>query len=110
MEREFGAVKGSGNLYHRLAYNSAFMSFQALFSWAFLINQSMHVGNAYLCLVVGCYALTTISFYKGTGMRGSDTFKIMILLYLCTESVVSILASPNTDTFVLVLILYILSK
>lgn len=107
---EYGAVKGSGNFYHRLAYNSAFMCFQALFSWAFLINQSMHVGNAYLCMAVGCYALVTISFFKGTSMRGSDTFKIMILLYLCRKSVVSILASPNTDTFVLVLILYILAK
>lgn len=107
---EYGAVKGSGNFYHRLAYNSAFMCFQALFSWAFLINQSMHVGNAYLCMAVGCYALATISFFKGTGMRGSDTFKIMILLYLCRKSIVGILASPNTDTFVLVLILYILTK
>lgn len=107
---EYGAVKGAGNFYHRLAYNSAFMCFQALFSWAFLINQSMHVGNAYLCMAVGCYALATISFFKGTSMRGSDVFKIVILLYLCRESVVSILASPNTDTFVLVLILYILAK
>lgn len=107
---EYGAVKGSGNFYHRFAYNSAFMCFQAFFSWAFLINQSMHVGNAYLCMTVGCYALATISFFKGTRMRGSDTFKIMILLYLCRESVVSILASPNTDTFVLVLILYTLAK
>lgn len=107
---EYGAVKGSGNFYHRLAYNSAFMCFQALFSWAFLINQSMHVGNAYLCMAVGCYALTTVSFFKGTSMRGSDAFKIMILLYLCMESVVSILSSPNTNTFVLVLVLYILAK
>ena len=107
---EYGAVKGSGNFYHRLAYNSAFMCFQALFSWAFLINQSMHVGNAYLCMAVGCYALATISFFKGTGMRGSDVFKIMILFYLCRKSTVGILASPNTDTFVLVLILYILAK
>lgn len=107
---EYGAVKGAGNFYHRFAYNSAFMCFQALFSWAFLINQSMHVGNAYLCMAVGCYALSTISFFKGTRMRGSDTFKIMILWYLCREAVVSILASPNTDTFVLVLILYILAK
>lgn len=107
---EYGAVKGSGNFYHRLAYNSAFMCFQALFSWAFLINQSMHVGNAYLCMAAGCYALITISYFKGTRMRGSDTFKILILLYICTEPAVSILSSPNTDTFVLVLILYILAK
>lgn len=107
---EFGAVKGIGNLYHRLAYNSAFMCFQALFSWVFLIGQSMHVGNAYLCLAVACYALATISFYKDTRMRGSDFFKILILLYLGTDSVVGILASPNTDTFVLMFILYILAK
>ena len=107
---DYGAVKGLGNLYHRLAYNSAFMSFQALFSWKFLIGQSMHVGNACLCLMAGLYALCTLSCFRGGRARGSDLFRLMILMYLCRDTIVAVLSSPNTDNFVLVLILYLLVK
>ena len=104
---EYGIVKGLGNLHHRFAYNSAFMSLQALYSWAFLINQSMHVMNAYLCMLVTLYALITCSCLQGK-YKGSDCFKLVILLYNIMN--VGLIASPGTDNFVLLFLLYILSK
>ena len=56
---DYGAIKGIGNLYHRLAYNSSFLNLQALFSWKFAINQSMHVMNGFLCL---CHKISHLSF------------------------------------------------
>ena len=104
---EYGIVKGLGNLHHRFAFNSAFMSLQALYSWAFLINQSMHVMNAYLCMLVTIYALISCSCLQGK-YKGSDCFKLAILLYNIMN--VGTMASPGTDNFVLLFLLYILSK
>ena len=104
---EFGIVEGLGNLHHRFAYNSAFMPLQALYSWAFLINQSMHVMNAYLCMLVTLYALITCSCLRGK-YKGSDCFKLVILLYNIMNT--GTIASPGTDNFVLLFLLYILSK
>ena len=105
---EYGVAKGLGNLHHRLAFNSAFMVLQALFSWKFLIDQSMHVMNAYLCMLLTMHALFTCSWFKGKRVRGSDAFKVVMLLYDIMN--VSVFASPNTDNFVLLFCLYILSK
>lgn len=104
---EYGLVKGLGNLHHRLAYNSAFMPLQALYSWGFLIDQSMHVMNAYLCMLVSLYALITCSCLQGKH-KGSDCFKLVIFLYNIMNVV--LMASPGTDNFVLLFLLYILSK
>ena len=104
---EYGIIKGLGNLHHRLAYNSAFMSLQALYSWKFLIDQSMHVMNAYLCMLVTLYALITCSCLQGK-YKGSDCFKLVIFLYNIMN--VDLMASPGTDNFVLLFLLYILSK
>lgn len=104
---EYGVVKGLGNLHNRLAYNSAFMSLQALYSWKFLIDQSMHVMNAYLCMLVTLYALITCSCLQGK-YKGSDCFKLVIFLYNIMN--VKVIASPGTDNFVLIFLFYILSK
>ncbi len=105
---EYGVVKGLGNLHHRLAFNSAFMPLQALFSWEFLIDQSMHVANAYLCMTITIYALSTCSVFQNKRMRGSDCFRLLIFLYSVMN--VSVFSSPNTDNFALLLFLYIICK
>lgn len=104
---EYGIVKGLGNLHHRLAYNSAFMSLQALYSWAFLIDQSMHVMNAYLCMLVTVYALIRCPCRKGK-YRASDCFALVIILYDMMN--MGTMASPGTDHFVLLFLLYLISK
>ena len=79
---EYGIVKGLANLHHRFAFNSAFFCLQALFSWKFLIDQSMHVMNTYLCMLIIMYALFTLSLFKRTSVSGgSDAFKLVILFY-----------------------------
>lgn len=47
---EYGIAPGLGNLHHRLAYNSAFFSLQALFSWRFILGRSLHCVNGFLFL------------------------------------------------------------
>ena len=104
---EYGVVKGLGNLHNRFAYNSAFMSLQALYSWAFLINQSMHVMNAYLCMLVTLYALIKCPCKKGK-YRASNCFALVILLYDVIN--IGTMASPGTDNFVLLFLVYLISK
>lgn len=104
---EYGIVKGLGNLHNRLAYNSAFMSLQALYSWAFLIDQSMHVMNAYLCMLVTLYAFIKCSCKKGK-YRASNCFALVILLYDVIN--MEMMASPGTDNFVLLFLVYLISK
>lgn len=104
---EYGIVKGLGNLHHRFAYNSAFMPLQALYSWTFLIDQSMHVMNAYLCMLVTLYALAKCPCRKGK-FRASNCFALVILLYDMIN--MGTMASPGTDHFVLLFLLYLISK
>ena len=104
---EYGIVKGLGNLHHRFAYNSAFMPLQALYSWAFLINQSMHVMNAYLCMLITLYALIKCSCEKGN-YKASYCFALVILVYDVMN--MGTMASPGTDHFALLFLLYIISK
>lgn len=106
---EYGAVKGLGNLYNRLAYNSAFMSLQALFSWKFLIGQSMHVMNGYLCCVMTLYGITQLWKKDRKQMLG-NVMCLLLLFYIFVPQSLSMMSSPNTDTLALLLVLYILSK
>ncbi|MDE7231701.1 MAG: hypothetical protein K2N37_01295, partial [Lachnospiraceae bacterium] len=57
---DYGVVPGLGNLHMRLAYNSAFMSLQALFSLGWLLGQSLHTLNGFFCLAALCYAFSTM--------------------------------------------------
>lgn len=104
---EYGVVKGLGNLHHRFAYNSAFMPLQALYSWTFLIDQSMHVMNAYLCMVITVYALMKCPCRKGK-YRASDCFTLVMLFYDMLN--MGTMASPGTDHFALLFLLYLLGK
>ncbi|MCM1386219.1 MAG: hypothetical protein NC231_02740 [Bacillus sp. (in: Bacteria)] len=104
---EYGIVKGLGNLHNRFAYNSAFMPLQALYSWAFLIDQSMHVMNAYLCMLVTVYALIKFPCQKGK-YKASNCFVPVIILYDMVN--MGTMASPGTDHFVLLFLLYLLGK
>ena len=56
---EYAVVPGLGNLHFRLAYNSAFMTLQALFSFAWLNGQSMHIVNGFIVLSMMIYGVCT---------------------------------------------------
>lgn len=106
---EYGVVKGLGNLHNRLAYNSAFMCLQALFSFSSFFNQSTHVLNGYIAFGICVDIVGFLLFRKEKkATKVSFFMAAAILLYICNESTLYTLSSPNTDFMALVLAAYIL--
>lgn len=105
---EFGVVPGLGNLHNRFAYNSAFMPLQALFSFKWLIGQSLHTVNGFLCFFFLAYALATNNFFRRKFLKLSDLFKIAMVLYIFLSR--EYISSPASDTLALLLVLYICIK
>jgi hypothetical protein len=92
----YPAVPGLGNLHGRLAYNSAWMVANALFSFAFLGGQSFHLMNAVLFL------LAVLVFWQGFVDLWAGRFAVSSVLkalflplafYLLGTEV----SSPGTD-------------
>ena len=54
---EYRAVKGLGNFFNRLAYNSNWFVQNALFSFAWVNGKSLHVLNGFLIWLTGSYWL-----------------------------------------------------
>lgn len=105
---EYGVAPGLGNLHMRLAYNSAFMSLQALFSLEWLVGQSLHTLNGFFCLCALLYAFGTVRTLGRETWRTSDLLKCAAVIYV-VKSRYSI-ASPGTDIWAMLLILYICIK
>lgn len=107
---EFGVVKGLGNLHNRFAYNSAFMCLQALFSFAWVCDRSLHTVNTFLWLFMMLYAVGTLQIFKLKKIFLSDCFKLLIVVFLCSQSVLGALSSPHTDLMTLSLVAYIITR
>lgn len=105
---EYGVVPGLGNLHMRFAYNSAFMCLQALFSLEWLVGQSLHTMNGFLCLCALLYAFGTVRIPGKERWQTSDLLKCVTVVYV-VKSRYSI-ASPGTDLWAMLLILYICTK
>lgn len=105
---EYGVVAGLGNLHNRLAYNSAFMPLQALFSMRWLGGQSLHAVNGFLCCMAMVYALTTNHAVKREALQLSDWFKMAVVIYIWMNR--EIISSPSSDWLPMLLILYICIK
>lgn len=105
---EYGVVPGLGNLHMRLAYNSAFMSLQALFSLEWLMGRSLHTLNGFFALFCISYAVMTIRVRKECGWRTSDLLKCAMVIYIVLLR--SAISSPATDLWAMLLILYICAK
>lgn len=103
---EYGVVPGLGNLHFRLAYNSAFMPLQALFSFKWMFGQSLHTINGLVTVLMMAYSIFTIK--KHDKLQCSDFMKIGIMLYFAYDCFH--VSSPNTDTFALTLVFYICTK
>ncbi len=105
---EYGVVPGLGNLHMRLAYNSAFMCLQALFSLQWLLGDSLHTLNGFCCALCLWYAVMTVHVRGGDAWRTSDWFKCATLFYIVmTRWEIS---SPSTDIWAMLLVLYICTK
>ncbi len=109
---EYGVVPGLGNLQMRLAYNSAFMSLQALFSLEWLVGQSLHSLNGFLCFIGLTWAMTTIKVkdkYRNKSVwQTSDLLKAATVIYIITQR--SHISSCGTDILSMLLLLYISAK
>lgn len=105
---EYGVVPGLGNLHFRFAYNSAFMALQALFSMEWLLGQSLHTVNGYVCSLAVVYALADNRLLKNERPELSDLLKTAMIAYVYyTREYIS---SPNSDTLAMLLVLYICTK
>lgn len=109
---EYGIVPGLGNLHMRFAYNSAFMSLQALFSLEWLIGQSLHSLNGFFCFIGLVWALTTIKNKRKDNRKStwqtSDLLKAVMVIYIVMER--SHISSCGTDILSMLLLLYISAK
>ncbi len=103
---EYAVVPGLGNLHMRLAYNSAFMCLQALFSLEWLVGQSLHTLNGFFCLAALSYVCFTLRIRGKDGCRVSDLLKCVMLVFVVQKRYD--ISSPGTDIEAMLLILYIL--
>lgn len=106
---EYGVVPRLGNLHNRFAYNSAFMALQALFSFEWLVGQSLHTVNGFVCCFFMIYAVISNRIWKlGEKIEVSDLLKVATVIYICYYK--NLISSPSSDTLTLLLILYICTK
>jgi len=105
---DYGVVPGLGNLHMRLAYNSAFMSLQALFSLGWLVGQSLHSLNGFFCLAALVYVFSTVRLWGENSLRVSDLLKCVMVIYVVQKRYD--IASSGTDMETMLLILYIFVK
>ena len=103
---DYGLVKGLGNLHNRLAYNSSFMCLQALFSGKFLLDQSTHVVNGYICFCACLYAV--LNLLRADRIESSKLFCVAMVYSII--STIGTISSPNSDILVLLSVLFILEK
>ncbi len=105
---DYGVVPGLGNLHMRLAYNSAFMSLQALFSLGWLVGQSLHTLNGFFCLAALVYVCATIRLWGEGSLQTSDFLKCAMAVYVVQKR--SDISSSGTDLWAMLLVFYILIK
>lgn len=105
---EYGCVRGLGNFHNRIAYNSAFMPLQALFSLKWLTGQSLHTMNGFLCCFFLYYSVATNHILSKNNMKLSDFFKVAVIIYIYLNRV--LMSSPCSDFLPLLLVLYISIK
>lgn len=105
---EYRVVPGLGNLHMRLAYNSAFMSLQALFSLGWLVEQSLHTLNGFFCLAALCYAFSTMRLWGRESCQVSDLLKCAMVIFVVQKRYD--ISSSGTDILAMLLIFYIFIK
>lgn len=105
---EYGVVPGLGNLHMRLAYNSAFMSLQALFSLVWLVGRSLHSLNGFFCLMALFYAVSTVRLWGEESLQVSDLLKCAMVVFVVQKRYD--ISSSGTDIWTLLLIIYIFIK
>lgn len=105
---EYGVVPGLGNLHMRLAYNSAFMCLQALFSLQWLMGQSLHTLNGFFCIFCLGYVVMTVRAREDQVWNVSDLLKCAMVIYIVLSRYN--ISSSGTDIWAMLLVLYVCTK
>lgn len=105
---EYGIVPGLGNFHFRLAYNSAFMALQALFSFKWLLGSSLHTVNGFIAVFFWVYVLTHLKTGEKDVFCTSNLLRLAVIFYLIVSCYN--ISSPNTDMWPMLLLLYICMK
>lgn len=105
---EYGVVPGLGNLHERLAFNNSFLCLQALFSFSFFIEQSMHSVNGFVVWILLSYAVCSMKFVHNKKIYASDFSRLALIGYYADK--VYETSSPSTDLFAVGLVGYIVCK
>lgn len=104
---EYGLVKGIGNLQLHYAYNSSYLAFAALFSFKWLIGQSLHTTTGFLETIMCIYAFHGLRDFIGHRNHVTDLMRIGILLYTLVNVTRSM--SPATDYATMYFALFIIT-
>lgn len=102
---EYGVVKGLGNLHTRFAYNSSFLCLQALFSFKWILNDSLHSMNGFIWLFFVLYSL--FSKKRINEIRLSLILRFVFLSILLRLDMINSIVNPDTDFLPMCLAAYI---
>ncbi len=105
---EYGVVKGLGNLHNRFSYNSSFLPLQALFTFKWHLNRSLHSMNGFLSLLFVYWAISSSNILCKRKAAASDFFRLSIVIYVLSNS--TYISSPATDMSPMLTVLYIFTK
>lgn len=94
---EYGIVKGLGNLHTRFAYNSSFLCLQALFSFSWIYDASMHSLNGFFWVFTVIFAFSRLWLFAGKRFSFSDLLRIILLFILFQPDEWHNVPSPHTD-------------
>lgn len=104
---EYGLVKGIGNLQLHYAYNSSYLAFASVFSFKWLLGQSLHTTTGFLETVMCLYAFHGLRNFIWHKNHVTDMLRIGILLYTLVNVTCSM--SPATDYATMYFALFIIT-
>ena len=107
---DYGVVPGLGNLNTRFAFNNAFHSLQALFSFEYAppLHYPLHNLNGFIAWILLMYAVFEMKFWKDLKFHCSDFARVALIMLVCKNAFVY--SSPSTDFFPAALVGYIFSE
>lgn len=105
---EYGVIKGLANLQQHFGYNSAYLSFCALFTLSFILPFALHTVTGAVMALYTCYAAKGLFEWKKHESHVGDFARIAIIVYAFTEMVG--LQSPATDYGTMFFVMYILCE
>lgn len=104
---EYGLVKGIGNLQLHYAYNSSYLAFASIFSFKWLLGQSLHTTTGFLETIMCLYAFHGLRDFMRHKNHVTDMMRAGVLLYTLVNVTRSM--SPATDYAAMYFALFIIT-